>query len=148
MGTFDQAPVAANPLDNAYASSVFDQLMNSTCDILEKGQTGSDSYGQPASGLTTLMTGQPCRISQLSGGREWEAKKRYALNEYLVFMRPPTSNGAGSYELNGQLFPITARHWLRVYRQDGTEVLINLKVVNDPSGLGNHLECHGEEIIP
>jgi hypothetical protein len=123
-------------------TDVFDTLLNSTCDVLIKGVGTADDYGQPVADLTRVVSGVACRLSTLKGGREWEAGKKYAENDYVVFMRPIKQDDAH------QPFQLTARHWLKVYCQDGTNVLLNLKVVNDISGFGHHLEARGTEIVP
>lgn len=143
MGTFDQAPTKVNALDAAFSDTLFDRMMNSTCDVYEKGQVSDDDSGQPNPDLTKLVTAWPCRLSILRGaGKEWETGKKYAENDYIVFMRPITVNDANA------AFQLSPRHWLRVYNQDGTVTLVNLKAVNDPSGMGHHLECRGTEIVP
>ena len=143
MGTFDQTPANANPLDAVYTDAVFDDLLLHTCDVLEKGQSAPDSRsGQPTATLTKLVTAVACRLTTLKGGgREWEAKEKYALNDFIVFMRPVLTDD------NNTAFQLSPRHWLRVYTPEATYT-INLKSVNDPSGLGHHLECRGEQIIP
>lgn len=143
MGSFDQAPQNPNPLDATYTDSVFDDLLLHTCDVLEKGQSAPDARsGQPTATLTKLVTGLACRLTTLKGGgREWEAKQKYALNDFMIFLRPVLKDD------NNASFALSPRHWLRVYTPEAT-YLVNLKSVNDPSGLGHHLECRGEQIVP
>lgn len=122
-------------------TDVFDSLLNATCDVLEYGQGTADDYGQPDQTLTKLVTAVKCRPSMLKGGREWEAGKRFAENDWVIFLRPITVDD------RGRSFALNAVHWLRVYCADGKVLLLNLKAVNDPSGVGHHLEARGTEII-
>lgn len=116
-------------------SDPFDGLLNSIMDVLEKGVGVGDDYGQPSEDMVVVQSNIKCRLSTQKGGREFEKDKRYAENDYNVYLRPIAD------------FNLSATHWLRVYTESGKIVLLNLKAVNDPSGLGHHLECQGTEIV-
>lgn len=118
---------------------IFDTLLNSLCDILQKQQfdQGSDAYGQPAQDYRTKITAWPCRVSTMHGGQEYKIGKELAKNMFKVFMRPPTQDDSGVP------FTLTTHHWLKV----GSNYL-NVIAVNDPSLLGHHLEVMCEQVIP
>jgi hypothetical protein len=124
-------------------------MMNATCLIQIKGQAGADSYGQPSPGLTTLVTGVPCRLGKQVGGKEFEAGQRFALADYTIFL-PMITVGAGSppaWVAGGTPFTLLEVHWLVVTCPDGKVVRVNIKRIHDPSGIGHHLEATGEVII-
>lgn len=123
-------------------TNVFDRLLNSTCDVQAKGSTPSDTYNQPSQTLSTVVTGVKCRITTMAGGHEYKTGKEYATNRFRVFLRPILLNDLG------QAFALTTHHWLLVRPQSGGTILLNLEAVNDPSGLGHHLEAIGLQVIP
>lgn len=150
MGTFDQAPTSPSTFDSAPVTDplvlVFQQTLNLTCDVYEKGQgTVTDPGGQPLPGLTKLVTGVKCRKSTTKSGKEWEVGKKYAENDYVIYMMPITVDDLS------RPFRLSARHWLKVYDTDGNVTTLNLKAVNDvndPStGAAHHLEARGTEIV-
>lgn len=122
-------------------TDVFDGLLNSTCDIKEKGHAAPDSYGQPSQALVTVVTGVKCRISR-KGGREWKVEKEFAKNNFDVYMRPPLLTDASAP------FRLTEKHWLLLKPVSGeTPFLVNITNIGDPSGLGHHLELDVERIV-
>ena len=135
-------------------SSVFDQLMNSTCQVLMKNTYGSnqdDGYGQPPQGFTVLIASHPCRWTVLVQGREYKTGKEYATKMVRVFMRPPLLDD------NNNPFMLTTHHWLLLNNdpdpnpQDPSSYdtsLLNVTSVNDPSKLGHHLEVEGIQVYP
>lgn len=113
--------------------NVFDKLMIHTCDIQVKGGS-ADGYNQPGQVLTNTKTGWPCRLTTMAGGHEFRTDKQYAINRFRIFMRLPGVT-------------VDTHSWLTVYTPGGT-YKINVEAVNDPSGLGHHLEAIGQVVTP
>lgn len=121
----------------------FDALMNATCNVYEKGAGSTNNYGQPDQLLTKVLTAWPCRQSITKSGKEYMSGKEYAVNTFEVFMRPPTEDD------NGDPFTLTTHHWLIVtVPSTGVELKLNIQAVDDPSGMGHHLQVRGLQIIP
>jgi head-tail adaptor len=116
---------------------VFDSLMNSTCTILQKGTGASEGYNQPSQQLTPVsgLANIPCRLSISRGGKEYKSDKEFSINHFRVFLRPQTQ-------------AITAHHWLQLTDQNGNTYALNILSVNDPSGMGHHLELECEQYLP
>lgn len=132
---------------SAFSKDPFDLLMNSTCNIYKKGAGSIDAYGQPDQALTKVLTNWPCRLSVegMGGGRgnKYMKGKEYALRFLILFMRPPTKDDS----LNP--FTLTEHYWAIVTTPgSGTQLKLNIHSVEDPSGLGHHLEVKGETTIP
>lgn len=123
-------------------SSDFDSLMNATANIYKKGAGTTDAYNQPDQVLTKVLTAWPCRLSRDSGHKYMKGKE-YAVRTYMLFMRPPTLDD------NNNPFTLNEHYWAIVTTPgDGAELKLNIENVLDPSGLGHHLECKCEMVIP
>lgn len=124
----------------------FDGLMNATCNVLipngENPETGYalDAYGQSQFTLDVLVTGATCRLYK-GRGREKNAGEKFATMDWQIALRPIIQDDAGN------AFRLRPRHWLNVTLLDGRIIQLNLKQVNDPGGMGHHLECVGTEVI-
>jgi hypothetical protein len=126
----------------------FDDVMNSTCTIYKKGTGSANSYNQPNQTLQAVLSNWPCRLSQMGmgGGRgnKYMKGKEYAVRMYLLFMRPPTQD-----DNNNIPFTLNEHYWAIVTTPgDGPELKLNIHSVQDPSGIGHHLECICEMVIP
>lgn len=124
-------------------ADVFDILLNSTCDIQKKGAATQDAYNQPSQALVTVVTAVKCRLTTMAGGHEYHMGKEYAVNLFRVFLRPVLKDD------HGASFALNTHHWMLVHPVDGSaDVLLNLEAVNDPSGIGHHIEAIGQQVIP
>lgn len=124
-------------------ADVFDNLLNSTCDVQKKGAAAADAYNQPSQTLVTVVTGVKCRLTTMAGGHEYHTGKEYAVNRFRVFLRPILKDDLSAP------FALNTHHWMLVHPVDGgADVLLNLEAVNDPSGLGHHIEAIGQQVIP
>lgn len=121
----------------ATAPDVFDGLMNSTCSVMVKGVSGAEGYNQPSQTLSPVsgLENVPCRFSTLKGGKEYKSGKEYSINTFRVFMRPQTP-------------PVTTHNWLVVTTQSGHTYTLNILSVDDPSGMGHHIELYCELVNP
>ena len=120
----------------------FDALMNATCNVYEKGAGAANNYGQPDQTLTKVLSNWPCRQSTTKAGKEYMSGKEYAVNIYNIFMRPPTKDD------NNNPFQLTTHHWLIVtIPSTGVELKLNVQAVDDPSGMGHHLQVRGLQVI-
>jgi hypothetical protein len=127
--------------------SDFDTLMNATCNIYQKGQGSANAYNQPSQTLQKVLTAWPCRLSMqgMGGGRgnKYMKGKEYAVRTYLLFMRPPTKDDTQTP------FTLNEHYWAIVTTPgDGVGLKLNIQSVQDPSGLGHHLECICEMVLP
>lgn len=125
----------------------FDAAMNATCNIYQKGQGSANAYNQPSQTLVKVLSNWPCRKSQMGmgGGRghKYMKGKEYAVNMYVLFMRPPTKDD------NHNPFTLNEHYWAIVTTPgDGQQLKLNIQSVQDPSGIGHHLECLAEMVIP
>jgi hypothetical protein len=121
----------------------FDVAMNATVSIYEKGVGSVNSYNQPDQVLNKVLTAWPCRLTIERGGNKYMKGKEYAHRMYLLFMRPPINDD------NGNPFTLNEHYWAIVTTPgDGAELKLNIENVLDPSGLGHHLECKAEMVLP
>lgn len=125
----------------------FDLQMNATTNIYKKGAGASNSYGQQDQTLTKVLTNWPCRLSLqgMAGGKgsKYMKGKEYAVRMYLLFMRPPTLDDSQNP------FTLNEHYWAIVTTPgDGPELKLNIHSVQDPSGMGHHLQVTAEMVIP
>ena len=125
----------------------FDVAMNATCNIYKKGAGTANPYNQQDQTLTKVLTAWPCRLSVegMGGGRgsKYMKGKEYAVRMLILFMRPPTKDD------NQNPFTLNEHYWAIVTTPgDSTELKLNIETVQDPSGLGHHLEVKGSMVIP
>ncbi len=114
---------------------IFDTLLNSTMDVLEKGHAASDIYNQQSQAFQTIRTGVACRISRKGFGKEETQEKLFATNSFVVFSRPVTTKD------DTTPLVLTEHHWLLLHPADGSgDVLGNIIAINNPSQLGHHIE--------
>lgn len=131
------------------SANIFDQLLTDLCDVLAKATYGTgadDVYGQPAQNYKTQLTAWPCRVTTMTGGREFMVGKEFTKNTFKVFMRLPEETDSGVP------FQMNPHNWLLITTANGVALAkpyyLNITAVNDPSLLGHHLECIAEEVIP
>jgi hypothetical protein len=114
-------------------TEAFDLELNKTADVLMR-PSGGDTYGAQSNNLVKVGTAVPCRVS-LGKGRPHEAKTplKSAKNYREVFMRP-------FVDANGNA--LSHKNWLQI---EG--LFYDILQVDDPGGLGHHLEVWCELIL-
>lgn len=124
-------------------SDIFDTLLNSTMDVLEKGHATDDIYRQQSQAFKTVITAVPCRISRKGFGKEETREKLFATNSLVVFARPVVLDDAAN------AFVLTEAHWLLLHPADGSpDMQVNIIAINDPSALGHHIEMLVKQVKP
>lgn len=131
----------------------FDASLINLVDVMAQTLGAGDKYGQANPDLLVLATNVNARVC-LGKGRtkESEAEKKIAINWRSVYMRPwfadPAPDGSllpnhiiGGTTYNTQ--PLTTHHWLRFQGQR-----LDIKQIDDPSGLGHHWEIYCQLVIP
>ena len=117
----------------------FDALLISSATVLVRdANVTADAYGTSNPAFTNATPGTnnvnptPCRVSLGKGrAKEFKDTKKVAVNYREIFMRP-------WYDSNGGL--IGPHHWLQVTGPDGTNVMYQIFQVDNPGGMGHHLE--------
>jgi hypothetical protein len=118
-------------------SDVFDDLLISSAQILEKGDVGEpDAYGVMDQDFTVLDTVR-CRLSTKGIGRpkEFKAGKKSSLTYKTVFMRQ-WANGT-----------LTEHHWLQINGDKYDILRVDPLFLADPS-TAHHLEVLVELVKP
>lgn len=119
------------------ANTTFDKLLVSSADILLRTPGAADEYGVAPSTFATVDSGISCRLSTVAKGRpkEYKSEKKFEVKYVTVFMRPWVDPADGT--------PLTHDHWFLINGQ-----YYDIFQINDPSGIGHHLEVDCELVVP
>lgn len=156
----DEQKVQLNILAIEWADQQFDQLLNTTADILTCDTSVGDVSGLSDPSFTTVATAVPCRVSMnttVGRGRENWAKNKAAVAYREVLMRPwfadPAPDGSNEpfWVVDGNTFntqPLTHDHWLQIpsasalnaNNQARTGEKYDIIEIDNPGMSNHHLE--------
>lgn len=108
----------------------FDKMLISTMTIKRRAAASSSAnYGQPTSATpTTVASGVACRLSTMSGSRDYRYDKKTITNQFKVFCRPTDVQEHDFLEISG--------------------VRYRVRNVSNPATLNHHYEIMCEELTP